>query len=54
MSTSSEIIPCTPIGQVTVRILGFNHPDRLLERRMLQAVNRYPCLSAQLLIGWSV
>jgi hypothetical protein len=42
-----EIIPRTNIGEVTARILGFNHPDRLLERRTLQAVNRYPCSKAQ-------
>ncbi len=43
-----EIVPRTIIGEVTARILGFNHPDRLLERRTLQAVNRYPCPSAQI------
>lgn len=42
-----EIIPGTIIGEVTARILGFNHPDRLLERQTLRAVNRYPCPSAR-------
>lgn len=43
----AEIIARTRIGEVTARILGFNHPDRLLERRTLQAANRYPCPGAQ-------
>jgi hypothetical protein len=34
----------TAIGEVTVRILGFNQPDRLLERESLQHVGRYPVI----------
>ena len=32
----------TDIGAVTARILGFNEPDRLLERRHLLAAGRLP------------
>lgn len=32
----------TVVGEVTVRILGFNEPDRLLERKALHAIGRYP------------
>ena len=42
----AEIEPLTEIGEVTVRILGFNHSDRLLERRTLIATDRYPRESA--------
>lgn len=34
--------PLTDIGEATVRILGFNAPDRLLERRVLSITGRYP------------
>lgn len=37
-----EILALTAIGDVTTRILSFNHPDRILERRALGAVARYP------------
>jgi hypothetical protein len=40
------IQPQTGIGEVTARILGFNHSDRLLERQTLTAVGRYPTASA--------
>lgn len=36
------IEPQTLIGEATARILGFNEPDRLLERVMIQNVGRYP------------
>lgn len=36
------ILPITTVGEVTVRLLQLNHPDRLLEREALLAVNRYP------------
>ena len=36
------IIPLTEIGEATVRILGFNQDDPLLERETLQAIGRYP------------
>ncbi len=40
------IQPQTNIGEVTARILGFNHSDRLLERRALIAVGKYPSAPA--------
>ncbi len=36
----------TFIGRVTAKILGFNHPKRLLERQTLQAIGRYPSAAA--------
>lgn len=40
---SGGFIEClTPVGAVTARILGFNAPERLRERRTLAAVGRYP------------
>ena len=36
------ILPLTEIGEATLRILGFNHPDRLLERQLLREAGRYP------------
>ncbi len=36
------IEPRTPIGEATARILGFNEPDRMLERETLQNIGRYP------------
>lgn len=41
-----EIVPLSGIGEVSARILEFNHPDRLLEREALQAVGRYPSAEA--------
>jgi hypothetical protein len=32
----------TEIGEVTVNILQFNHPERLLERKILISERRYP------------
>ena len=32
----------TPIGEVTARILGFNEPERIMERQLLQHLGRYP------------
>ncbi len=32
----------TPIAEATERIFGFNTPERRLERRGLQQLNRYP------------
>jgi hypothetical protein len=45
------IQPQTMIGEVTARILGFNHSDRLLERQTLIAVGRYPTASALARMG---
>lgn len=41
-----EIKPRTGIGQVTARILGFNENDRLLERKELFELGRYPSTAA--------
>ncbi len=32
----------TPIGEATVKLLGFNEPDRILEREMIRDIGRYP------------
>lgn len=37
-----QIMPLTPEGRVTARILQFNHPDRLAERQALQAAGVNP------------
>lgn len=41
------IMPQTRIGEVTTRMLGFNHSDRILERQTLIAGGRYPTASAR-------
>lgn len=41
------IVPLTEIGEATARIFGFNEADRLLERRALQIVDRYPTPEAR-------
>ncbi len=38
----ARILPFTPEGRVTVTILQFNHPDRILERQRLIEVDKYP------------
>jgi hypothetical protein len=38
--------PLTEIGQVTAKILGFNHDEQLLERQFLIAQQKYPHLAA--------
>jgi HNH endonuclease len=43
---NAEITPISPIGEVTARILGFNDPERLLERQLLIIQGKYPHLSA--------
>lgn len=45
------IQPQTDIGEVTARILDFNHSDRLLERQTLMASGRYPTASALARMG---
>lgn len=34
------------IGEVTVRILGFNQPEQVMERESLRSVGRYPVPAA--------
>lgn len=38
----ASILPLTPEGRVTVKILGFNDPDRVAERELLVAIGLYP------------
>jgi len=41
------IKPITQIGEVTIKILDFNHPDRIDERQLLIDARRYPHPSAK-------
>ena len=43
----SQIEGVTPIGAVTESILRFNSTERLLERRTLQLMNRFPSPAAR-------
>ena len=45
------ITPLTPIGWATVRLLGLNLDDRLLERTALRDIGRYPPEAARALLG---
>jgi 5-methylcytosine-specific restriction endonuclease McrA len=36
------LLPLTPVGRVTVRLLDLNHPDRLQVRQALTEAGRYP------------
>jgi len=40
--SDGEISPKTKIGEATVKILGLNHPDRIMLRQALIAAGRYP------------
>jgi hypothetical protein len=40
------IIPRSDMGEVTARLLDFNNPDRVVERQVVQAIGRYPSVSA--------
>jgi len=40
------IVALTDIGMVTVNILDFNNPERLLERQALQTMGCYPSVAA--------
>jgi hypothetical protein len=44
--SGDRIDPLTAVGRVTVRILGFNSPDRCRERSALLAAGRYPTPAA--------
>jgi HNH endonuclease len=37
-----EIMPLTPIGQATVKVLAINHFERIIERRELMRDGLYP------------
>jgi hypothetical protein len=43
----NQIDGVTTIGILTAEILGFNGGERLLERRTLQGMNRYPNSAAR-------
>jgi hypothetical protein len=45
------IEPQTPIGEVTAKVLGFNELERVMERRLLQRLGRYPAPEAVRLIS---
>ena len=36
------IHPRTPIGAATIKIFGFNHPDSIVERKLLISIGEYP------------
>lgn len=38
---NGQIVPLTPEGRVTVAILKVNHPDRILERKLLLDAGKY-------------
>ena len=46
-----RIVSLTTIGEVTDRILGFNHVDRLIERQELAVLGQYPSSVALMLIS---
>lgn len=47
------IFPLSDVGEVTVRILGFNSVERLIERQALHDIDRYPTPEAFGYIGLS-
>jgi len=46
----SRIEPLTDIGEVTVRLLDFNHPERVVFRKLLSETGRYPTVEAVALL----
>ena len=46
------IEPLTAVGEVTARLLQFNHRDRVLERDTLAAISRYPSPAAVLYVAY--
>ena len=47
LDDSLRIQPCTAVGTVTVKVLGLNADERILERQALNAEDRYPVEAAQ-------
>lgn len=45
LNEAGEIVPLTDKGEVTTRILGFNHPERVTERLGLIELGRFNRLS---------
>ena len=46
----ARIEPLTDIGEVTARLLEFNHPERVAFRRLLAEAGRYPTVEAMALL----
>lgn len=42
IGNNAEIVPLTPEGRVTTKILQFNEPERMLERQKLLMFEQYP------------
>jgi hypothetical protein len=49
-ANEGRIEPLTDIGEVTVRLLEFNHPERVAFRKMLAETGRYPTVEALALL----
>jgi hypothetical protein len=45
-----RIEPLTEIGEVTARLLEFNHPERVIFREFLMETGRYPTIEALALL----
>jgi hypothetical protein len=48
--SEGRIEPLTEIGEVTVRLLEFNHPERVAFRKLLAETGRYPTIEAMALL----
>ncbi len=48
--SEGRIEPLTDIGEVTARLLEFNHPERVGFRKMLADTGRYPTVEAMALL----
>lgn len=48
--SEGRIEALTDIGEVTVRVLDFNHPERVAFRRLLSESGRYPSVEALALL----
>jgi hypothetical protein len=42
VSDDGILFPKTLIGEATIKIFGFNHPDSIIERQLLISVGLYP------------
>lgn len=38
---SGFLLPKSPVGEATIKILGFNHPDSVLERKLLISAGKF-------------
>lgn len=48
--SDNRIEPLTDIGEVTARLLEFNHPERVAFRKLLAEAGRYPTVEALALL----